>query len=224
LPSIDTLIATIRTSLEQARQLIAGLGRTQEQATEVRDQLGALGIEGRSLQAGGSVDKIEEGQAQANALADRLEAALAAVEAARAGVGGGSSGSGGGSAPVGRPPAIPETGEVLNYPHDRPHPISWSDLIHVCHGDENDIRKGGHLAGTGRPGKKEFPPGWDDGDVRTALTAVASAPDTIASVRRGKFKAHGEYRGVEIDVIVRRDGSIEAGWPTSGPGVRTNPE
>lgn len=230
MPSIDTLITAIRASLDQVCHLIAGLGESQNQATELRDGLGGLGVEGSAAQFGVVVDSIEEGQAQAAALADRLEAALATVEAARTGAGGGSGGSavgssgGGGGAPPGPAPTAPGPRGAPGYPHHQPHPISWSDLIHVCHGDENNIRRGGHLAGTGRPGKTEFPQTWDDVDVREALTAVASSPATTQPKGGGKFSAIGFHRGVEIDVIVRSDGSIEAGWPLSGPGVRTNPK
>lgn len=225
MPSIDTLIAAIRTSLEQARQLIAGLGATHEQTTELRDDLGALGIQGSAAQVGATVDRIEEAQSQSSALADRLEAALEAIEAARNEAGGssGRAGGGGEGASPGPAPTTPAPRGAPGYQHDRPHPISWSDRIHICHGDENHPTKGGHLSGTGRPGKTEFPPGWDDEDVCEALQAVATRPESTDSRPGGKWLVTGIYRSVEIEVVVRSDGSIEAGWPLRGPGVRRNP-
>jgi hypothetical protein len=174
---------------------------------------------------GVAVDRIEEGQAQAKAMVDRLEAALAAVEAAKAGAAGGSGGSGGGnggSSPGPLPIDAARRG-APGYPHNRPHPISWSDRIHICYGDEDDETKGGHLAGIGRPGKTEFPPDWDEEAVVEALVAVATRPEVAYLQSSGKWVVRGLHEGVTVDAVVRPDGSIEAGWPVSGPGVRRNP-
>ncbi|WP_112138516.1 EndoU domain-containing protein [Glycomyces dulcitolivorans] len=219
MPSIDTLITALRTNIDQVRDLITGIAATREQATAVRDQIGALGIQNSAAQAATTVDKLEEGQAQAAALSDKLEAALAAAEAARTGAGGKSSS---GSGPSGPPPTAPEPPIHADYPRDLPHPISWSDLRHVCHGDEDDIEKGGHLSGTGRPNKREFPPGWGEEDVREALESVAARPES-AQPREGRWWVKGTHRGITIRVVVRSDGSIDAGWPISGPGVIMNP-
>jgi hypothetical protein len=219
--SLDALSAAIRSTLDRARDLAASITASREQAAAVRDRLVALGIERGSAQIDTSVQQIEEGQAQAGAIAERLASALAAVDAARVGAGGASGGSG--PSPGTRTgPTAPA--KAPDYPHDRPHEISWSDLIHVCHGDENNDLKGGHLAGTGRPGKTEFPTEWDDERVRAALTAVAAAPEKIKRLRHNKFAATGVHRGVEVTVVVRSNGSIEAGWPVGGPGVRKNPD
>lgn len=101
--SIDTLTTAIRHALEQARHLIAGVGASKDQATEVHDRIAALGAETSAANAGATADHLEEGQALAAAIADRLESALAAAEAARAGTGG-TSGGGGGAPPSGPPP------------------------------------------------------------------------------------------------------------------------
>jgi hypothetical protein len=220
LPSIDTLIAALRTNLDQVRDLITGIAASREQATDVRDQVGALGIQNSAAQAATTVDKLEEGQAQAAALSDKLEAALAAAEAARAGAGGKSRGGSGGDAPT----TAPRSQGTRGYPQNLAHPTSWSDLFHICHGDENNMQKGGHLAGTGRPGKTEFPPDWDVDDVLEALVAVATHPEKADRHNSGNWAAKGVHRGVRLCVMVRPDGSIEAGWPESGPGVRTNPK
>jgi hypothetical protein len=73
----------------------------------------------------------------------------------------------GGPPPTSPTPATAAPGAVAQvtfpgYPSHLPHPISWSDLHHICHGDPDDERRGGHLHGTGRPNKTEFPPDWDD--------------------------------------------------------------
>ena len=109
------------------------------------------------------------------------------------------------------------------YPYNRPHPISWSDLHHVCHGDPDDEEKGGHLHGTGRPDKTEFPPSWDDELVAKALTKVATHPAELDERGNSNWFATGTHDGVTVTAVVRPDGSIAAGWPDSGPGVRRNP-
>jgi hypothetical protein len=109
------------------------------------------------------------------------------------------------------------------YPFNRPHPISWSDLHHICHGDPNDEGKGGHLHGTGRPGKTEFPPDWDDVKVSEALTSVASRPEFFDERANEVWFATGTHDGVTVTAVVRPDGSVAAGWPERGPGVHRNP-
>lgn len=111
-----------------------------------------------------------------------------------------------------------------NYPLNSPHGISWSDLLHVCNGDPNKPDKpGGHLFGTGTPGKTEFPEGWEMDDIGPALSSVASNPNRAWMTSSGNYFAEGVHNGVTIIAVVRPDGSIEAGWPVSGPGVETNP-
>jgi Bacterial EndoU nuclease len=122
-------------------------------------------------------------------------------------------------ATTGPPPPFALSG----YPYNRPHPISWSDLHHICHGDPDDERKGGHLHGTGRRGKTEFPPDWDEEKASEALTAVATHPGETDERGNGNWYATGTHEGVTVTAVVRPDGSIEAGWPDSGPGVRRNP-
>lgn len=97
--SIDTLTAAIRHALERTRHLIAGLGASKDQTTEVHGRIAALGADTSAAHAGATVEHLEEGQALAAAIEQRLESALAAAEAARTG-----SGSGGGGAPPGPPP------------------------------------------------------------------------------------------------------------------------
>ncbi|MFC3496035.1 hypothetical protein [Glycomyces rhizosphaerae] len=92
--SLDALSEAIRSSLDLVRHLATSIAASRDQAAEVRDRLAALGVERGSTQIHTSVQRIEEGQAQAGAIADRLASALAAVDAARAGAGGASGGGG----------------------------------------------------------------------------------------------------------------------------------
>jgi hypothetical protein len=59
--------------------------------------------------------------------------------------------------------------------------------------------------------------------VREALAAVAERPHTTERARPGMWRATGTHRGIEVQVMVRDDGGIEAGWPRGGPGVQRNP-
>jgi hypothetical protein len=94
----------------------------------------------------------------------------------------------------------------------------------VVNGDDDNPEKGGHAFGTGRPGKTEFPEGWDDQDISEALAAVADRPSKVSPDLTGRnFITEGIHRGVTVQAVVRPDGSVEAGWPVKGPGVRRNP-
>ncbi|WP_205325233.1 EndoU domain-containing protein [Glycomyces sp. YM15] len=111
-----------------------------------------------------------------------------------------------------------------DYPQDAPHNMSFSDLLHVCNGDPNKPQgSGGHLSGTGVPGKTEFPEGWEMDDVKDAFQEVAGNPTDAWPTSSGNYFAEGVVDGVLVNVVVRPDGSIEAGWPISGPGVTRNP-
>ncbi|MCH7231764.1 hypothetical protein L0U85_13010 [Glycomyces sp. L485] len=89
MPSVDALAAAIRAALDQTRHLIAAIAASSESADECRGQLRALSAERSANQLGATVDRLEEGHAQAKAIADRIEATLAMVETARSGSNGG---------------------------------------------------------------------------------------------------------------------------------------
>src|SRR5215470_6899940 len=44
---------------------------------------------------------------------------------------------------------------------------------------DGDATGGGHRHGTGRPGKTEFPAGWDDATITGNIAAVARDPDSV---------------------------------------------
>lgn len=221
MPSADALTAAIRTALDRTRRLLAGIGASSEFAAESHDQISALGFQRRADQLGTAVNRLDECRAQALAIAELLEAALAAAETARAGGGGGKPP---GSPPLTAPPPAPSDFGSTGYPGGKAHRISWSDLHHVVNGDADNPEKGGHASGTGRPGKTEFPAGWSDEDISAALASAADRPSKVNPDLTGRnFIAEGTHRGVTVQAVVRPDGSIEAGWPVRGPGVKRNP-
>jgi hypothetical protein len=107
-PSLDDLTVAISAAADQVRSLTAGAGASREQAEDLRNQLVDLGAERSAEQVGAAAAALEDGQAIAGTIVERLGAALAAVEKARSGNGGGAVAAGGGGAePPGSPPATP---------------------------------------------------------------------------------------------------------------------
>jgi Bacterial EndoU nuclease len=93
---------------------------------------------------------------------------------------------------------------------------------HILDGDRWG---GGHRHGTGRPGKTEFPAGWDDERIIGQIVDVARFPDARPVLQANhRWRAQGERDGVAITVVVHPDGRIWAAWPEEGsPGVIRNP-
>jgi hypothetical protein len=77
---------------------------------------------------------------------------------------------------------------------------------HILDGDRWG---GGHRHGTGRPGKKEFPSGWDDEKIIAYVLDVARAPDDPPVFQANRrWRVHGQREDVGINVIVQPDGRI----------------
>lgn len=88
--------------------------------------------------------------------------------------------------------------------------------VHILDGD---ARGGGHRPGRGIPGKSEFPRGWSDDAIVAAIEDVANDPDSARRLEAdGRTVATGRRNGVDIRVVVERDGrSIVTGYPTNTP-------
>jgi Bacterial EndoU nuclease len=87
---------------------------------------------------------------------------------------------------------------------------------HILDGDASG---GGHRPGRGIPNKSEFPSDWSDDRIIGMIEDIANDP---ASTRRrepdGRTVATGRRQGVEIRVVIDRDGrSIVTGYPTNTP-------
>jgi Bacterial EndoU nuclease len=110
---------------------------------------------------------------------------------------------------------------------DRPAP----DAIHVSpdrssHILDGDKYGGGHRHGTGRPGKTEFPPSWDDQKIVDVALDVARKPDQppVLQDRNNRWICVGTRDSVEVSVIVLPGGDVWTAWPEEGsPGVVRNP-
>lgn len=78
-------------------------------------------------------------------------------------------------------PSAWDTPGITDHP-DRPRPdsirLTPDRLAHILDGDPVGDG-GGHLHGTGRPGKTEFPPDWDEDRIAAAVLHTArKKPDT----------------------------------------------
>lgn len=103
--------------------------------------------------------------------------------------------------------------------------ITVPDLrrIHILDGD-GDGRSGGHLHGTGIPGKSEFPAHWDDAKVIKEIMDVACRPDSPPRWQDfGTWLVRGTRDRVRIAVVVSPGGEIITGYPEGGEGVTRNP-
>jgi hypothetical protein len=107
---------------------------------------------------------------------------------------------------------------------------SAPDSVHVAaerakHILDGDRWGGGHRHGTGRPGKTEFPSGWDDEKIIGHVLAVARAPDDLPVFQANRrWRVHGHCDEVGITVIIQPDGRIWSAWPDAdSPGVVKNP-
>lgn len=97
------------------------------------------------------------------------------------------------------------------------------DQIHILDGEGNG--KGGHVAGTGNPGKTEFPESWDDDQIINNVEDVAKNPDRPPTLEQsGNYKVNGTRDGVEIEGYVTPKGQVQTGYPLRGDGVMKNDE
>ena len=81
---------------------------------------------------------------------------------------------------------------------------------------EGDATGGGHRAGTGIPGKSEFPATWSDDKVLHYISDVATAPNSIVTRQGNTTLVEGTREGVKIRVV-ERDGRIVSAYPTNTP-------
>jgi hypothetical protein len=85
--------------------------------------------------------------------------------------------------------------------------------------DGDEEVSGGHRSGAGFSGKSEFPVSWSDDKIITEIESVANDPASARAVQaNGRIRFEGTRDGVDIRVIVNRDGvSIWTAHPTNTP-------
>jgi hypothetical protein len=97
---------------------------------------------------------------------------------------------------------------------------SEARTAHILDGEvrANGTYGGGHRAGSGFPGKSEFPASWSDDQIMHNISDVATDPSITwrAGVKPGDFWANGTRGGIDIEVLLRND-EIWTGYPTNVP-------
>ena len=121
--------------------------------------------------------------------------------------------------PPGKYPVGPDGAGYRVEPADRRHVL------------DVDGHGGGHRAGTGEPGKSEFPGRWNEDDIFDRIADVARAPDTVLLQPPAVGREHDEARWIAISrrddvtvfIVLRLDGSLVTAFPRDGRGVVVNP-
>jgi RHS repeat-associated protein len=81
---------------------------------------------------------------------------------------------------------------------------------------EGDATGGGHRAGTGIPGKSEFPSSWSDDKILGEISDVATDPSSSRTTQGNRTISEGTRDGVDIKTV--DDGQrIITGYPTNLP-------
>jgi hypothetical protein len=108
---------------------------------------------------------------------------------------------------------VAATGEKTS---DKPSLLDDRARTHVLDGD--GPKSGGHRAGTGKPGKSEFPAEWSDERIEGEISDVATDPSsTRTPIPGGREAVTGTRGGVDIKVILDKDGRIITEYPTNRP-------
>lgn len=212
---------------------VAEIDRVRGTAEELRDQSVAIGYEDKAAVISEAITKTEEARNQLEAAkqsltnvkssigeaTETLREAQTLVQSLNGLLSGGHR-----SAPTTRPlHSGPPEIRLSRYPRGDVMPPDDAAMHHVCHGNTSRTG-GGHLSGTGNPGKTEFPDDWKREDIREALFDVARSMESTTTQRPDdSWYATGWHRDVKITAVVSPTGRIKAGWPKEGPGVVTNP-
>jgi Bacterial EndoU nuclease len=88
---------------------------------------------------------------------------------------------------------------------------------HILYGDGTG---GGHRAGAGKPGKTEFPHGWDDDKILLVITRIANDQNLpMRPSGQRYFIKMGEEDGIQIRVVLNPEtGDIITGYPVDKRG------
>lgn len=88
---------------------------------------------------------------------------------------------------------------------------------HILEGDGPNAG-GGHRPGTGKPGKSEFPQGWNDEKILDALSDIATDPKVQWSKpdKRGYITGTKTIDGIDVTVVYDTSTKrIVSGCPTN---------
>lgn len=104
-----------------------------------------------------------------------------------------------------------------NHASEKPALTRQSE-IHILYGDD---RGGGHLHGTGKPCKSEFPADWDKQDIIENVTAIAANDNAIWEEQSNGYHVTEQMvEDIKVRVVLNRDRTrIVTAYPTN---VRRN--
>ena len=130
-----------------------------------------------------------------------------------------------------RPALVDDADDELHEQAPRPGPLAKADMSAGPGGSstQSSARSvstgGGHRHAAGRAGTTEFPAEWSDDQVAANILSVARDPGLVPVWQPNqRWRIRGVRGGVEIVVLVRRDGLILTAWPLpGGRGVQQNP-
>ena len=112
---------------------------------------------------------------------------------------------------------------------DRPSPedmrVSPERTTHILDGDEKGSG-GGHRPGVGKPGKTEFPAGWNDKKIVDTVVDVARQPDSVLNISswNDRWVCSGIRDSVEVSVYRSAQWSdLDRLAEEGSPGVIRNP-
>jgi hypothetical protein len=90
-------------------------------------------------------------------------------------------------------------------------------ILYGEYGDGGKLISGGHSPGSG--GGTEFPDNWTDAQIMEGIANVARNPTSMTPRKDGAgYEVIGVHNGVEIQVILNRDGTVWTGYPLPTPG------
>jgi hypothetical protein len=84
---------------------------------------------------------------------------------------------------------------------------------HILEGEGKG--QGGHRAGTGEPGKSEFPKEWPDDKVIEEIENIANDPKIPAEPQGDRIVKKGTLDGIDIQVVINPNGEIVTGYPVN---------
>ena len=99
------------------------------------------------------------------------------------------------------------------FSENQPSLVDDKGAQHILDSDETG---GGHRAGTGIPGKTEFPADWSDDKILGEISDVATDPSSKHEVQGSRTVSEGTRDGVEIRTV-HDGGRIITGYPTNLP-------
>jgi hypothetical protein len=109
----------------------------------------------------------------------------------------------------------------LNFSHVT---ITDAFLLHVVAGEPDDLSRGGHLFGTRREGKTEFPKDWTTETILFSMSELLDKPEHVHFSGQNIF-LRKHVLGILVEMKLRAKVDVlipQHYFPVEGPGVTRN--